>query len=115
MTSQTALCNRLHDVNTRLARWLSLVYDRIQRAEFPMRQEFIAMMLGVHRPAVTIAANTLQNAGLLSYRRGLITIRDAVGLRESACECYALIEAQFDKLYGREWRQSTQAGRLVAK
>ncbi len=70
MTGQTAACNRMHEVNTRLARWLSLVYDRVQRTEFPMRHEFLAMMLGVHRPTVTIAANTLQNAGLISYRRG---------------------------------------------
>jgi len=112
MTGQTAACNRMHEVNTRLARWLSLVYDRVQRTEFPMRQEFLAMMLGVHRPAVTIAANTLQNAGLISYRRGQITINDPAGLRESACECYGIIEAQFDKMFGSGWRESAEASRL---
>jgi CRP-like cAMP-binding protein len=112
MTGQTAACNRMHEVNTRLARWLSLIYDRVQRPEFPMRQEFMAMMLGVHRPAVTIAANSLQNAGLISYRRGHITINDPVALRESACECYAIIEAQFDKMFGRDWRERAQASRL---
>lgn len=112
MTGQTAACNRMHEVNTRLARWLSLVYDRVQRNEFPLRQEFLAMMLGVHRPAVTIAANALQNAGLISYRRGHITINDAAALRESACECYSIIEAQFDKMFGSGWRERAQASRL---
>ena len=112
MTGQTAACNRMHEVNTRMARWLSLVYDRVQQTEFPLRQEFLAMMLGVHRPAVTIAAKTLQNAGLISYRRGHITINDPAALRESACECYAIIEAQFDKMFGRAWREP-QASRLT--
>lgn len=112
MTGQTAACNRMHEVNTRLARWLSLVYDRVLSHEFAMRQEFLAMMLGVHRPAVTIAANALQNAGLISYRRGHITIKDPVALRESACECYSIIEAQFDKMFGRGWREGAQASRL---
>lgn len=114
MTGQTAACNRMHEVSTRLARWLSLVYDRVQRDEFAMRQEFLAAMLGVHRPAVTIAAKTLQNAGLISYRRGYITISDPVALRESACECYAIIEAQFDQMFGREWRESTQTSGVTA-
>ena len=112
MTGQTAACNRMHEVNTRMARWLSLVYDRVQRNEFALRQEFLAMMLGVHRPAVSIAANTLQNAGLISYRRGHITIEDAFALRESACECYGIIEAQFDKMFGSDWRERAQTSRL---
>ena len=112
MTGQTAACNRMHEVNTRLARWLSLVYDRVLRNDFPMRQEFMAMMLGVHRPSVTIAANALQNAGLISYRRGHITINDPTALRDSACECYGIIEAQFDKMFGRDWRERAQASRL---
>jgi CRP-like cAMP-binding protein len=114
MTGQTAACNRMHEVSTRLARWLSLVYDRLQRDDFQMAQEFLASMLGVHRPAVTIAAKTLQNAGLITYRRGHITISDPTALRESACECYAIIEAQFDKMFGRNWRESTQTSGVSA-
>jgi len=114
MTGQTAACNRMHEVSTRLARWLSLVYDRVQRDEFPLAQEFMAAMLGVHRPAVTIAAKTLQEAGLISYRRGSITITDPIALRESACECYAIIEAQFDKMFGRDWREQTQTSGVTA-
>lgn len=114
MTGQTAACNRMHEVSTRLARWLSLVYDRVQRSEFALRQEFLAAMLGVHRPAVTIAAKTLQNAGLINYRRGYVSIEDPVALRESACECYAIIEAQFDQMFGRDWRERAQASRVMA-
>jgi len=109
MTGQTAACNRLHELESRLARWLCLVYDRVLRDEFFMRQEFLAMMLGVHRPAVTIAANALQDAGLISYRRGYMRIADIERLRQSSCECYAIIETQFDKMFGSDWRQGGRA------
>jgi CRP-like cAMP-binding protein len=104
MTGQTAACNRMHEVETRLARWLSLVYNRVQRPEFAMRQEFLAQMLGVHRPSVTIAASALQKAGLISYFRGQMTIVNPRGLRDASCECYEIIERQFDKLFGPDWR-----------
>lgn len=105
MTAQTAACNRLHEVETRLARWLSLIYDRVLIDDFPLRQEFLASMLGVHRPSVTIAANALQRAGAISYTRGQIHINDPVALRQSACECYHIIESVFDGMLGAEWRQ----------
>jgi CRP-like cAMP-binding protein len=105
MTSQTAACNRLHEVETRLARWLLLIYDRVLEDDFPLRQDFLASMLGVHRPSVTIAANTLQRAGAISYTRGHIHIDDPVALRQSACECYQIIESVFDGMFGPEWRQ----------
>lgn len=99
MTSQTAACNRLHPVNERLCRWLKLVHNRIGRNEFPIRQEFIAMMLGVHRPTVSTAANMLQQAGLISYSRGNMRILNAEGLRNGSCECLELIEKQFAKVF----------------
>ncbi len=105
MTGQTAACNRMHELNVRLARWLSLILDRVQRNEFQLSQEFLAMMLGVHRPAVTIAPQTLQTAGIIRYRRGTIKIENPEALRESGCECYAVVEAQFDKMFGVGWRQ----------
>jgi CRP-like cAMP-binding protein len=104
MTGQTAACNRLHEVETRLARWLSLVYDRTSRTTFPMRQEFLAAMLGVQRPSVSIAANALQRAGLIAYRRGELSIQNPAALRLAACECYTITEAQFDKMFGSDWR-----------
>ncbi|HEY1233553.1 MAG TPA: Crp/Fnr family transcriptional regulator [Candidatus Binatia bacterium] len=105
MTSQTAACNRLHTVDERLCRWLKMVYDRVQRETFTMRQEFMAQMLGVHRPAVSIAANVLQNAGLIRYSRGNMEILNAEGLQEGACECYGIVDNQFNRLFGNYWRQ----------
>lgn len=105
MTGQTAACNRMHEVETRLARWLCLVYDRVLETDFDLRHEFLATMLGVHRPSVTIAAKTLQRAGLIRYSRGHVEILDPVALSNSACECLGLIEAQFDNMFGKSWRE----------
>ena len=99
MTSQTAACNRLHPINERLCRWLKLVHNRLRRDEFPLRQEFVAQMLGVHRPTVSTAANMLQQAGLITYSRGNMRVLDAEGLREGSCECLELIEKQFEKVF----------------
>jgi len=99
MTSQTAACNRLHPVNERLCRWLKLVHNRIRRDEFPLRQEFVAQMLGVHRPTVSTAASMLQQAGLITYSRGQMRVLDADGLRNGSCECLELIEKQFEKIF----------------
>jgi hypothetical protein len=99
MTSQTAACNRLHPINERLCRWLKLVHNRLRRDEFPMRQEFMALMLGVHRPTVSTAANMLQHAGLISYSRGQMRILDADGLRSGSCECLELMEKQFNEIF----------------
>lgn len=104
MSGQTAACNRLHTIDERLCRWLKLTHNRIRRDEFDMRHEFLAMMLGVHRPTVSTAANILQKAGLISYSRGRIKILDSEGLAEGACECYEIMEAQFDKIFDRPWR-----------
>ena len=105
MTSQTAACNRLHTVDERLCRWLKMIYDRVRRDTFTMRQEFMAQMLGVHRPAVSIAANVLQNAGLIRYSRGNMEILNPEGLQEGACECYGIVDDQFNRLFGYSWRQ----------
>jgi len=99
MTSQTAACNRLHPVNERLCRWLTLVHNRLGRDEFPLRQEFVAQMLGVHRPTVSTAANMLRQAGLITYSRGQMRILDAEGLTEGSCECLELIERQFERVF----------------
>jgi CRP-like cAMP-binding protein len=104
MTSQTAACNRLHPVNERLCRWLTLVHNRVRRDEFPLRQEFVAQMLGVHRPTVSTAANMLQQAGLVRYSRGNLRVLDAEGLRNGSCECLEIIENQFAKI-SPEWPQ----------
>ncbi len=96
--SQTAVCNRLHPVEQRLCRWLLLTRDRLPSDEILMTQEFIAHMLGVRREGVTAAAHHLQEAGLIRYARGHISILDRKGLEAAACECYRVVKDEFDRL-----------------
>jgi hypothetical protein len=108
LTSMTAACNRLHSIDQRLCRWLRMTYNRARRTDFPIRHEFLAQMLGVHRPTVSTAASMLQRAGLISYKYGKLTILDPDGLARGACECYTLMEAQFDKIFQQPWREMGQ-------
>jgi CRP-like cAMP-binding protein len=98
--SQTAVCNRLHSVEQRLCRWLLMTHDRTHSDELQMTQEFISNMLGVRREGVTHAAHNLQNNGLISYVRGRIKILDRKGLEAHACECYAVVKEEHDRLLG---------------
>ena len=98
--SQTAVCNRLHAVEQRLCRWLLLSHDRVQSHELLMTQEFIAHMLGGRRESVTVAAGRLQDAGLINYARGHITILDRAGLEAIVCECYQVVRNEIDRLFG---------------
>ena len=86
---QGTACNAVHPLEQRLARWLLMAHDRIGHHEFPLTQEFVAMMLAASRPTVSLVAGTLQKAGLITYRRGRIAIVDRVGLEAASCECYA--------------------------
>ena len=88
--AQSTACNTFHPVQERLARWLLLVRDSTDRDEFALTQEFIAVMLGVHRPTVTIAMRLLESAGLIEHKRGFIRIVAPDALAEAACECYRL-------------------------
>lgn len=108
MTAQVAACNRLHSMDQRLCRWILLVHHRVRRREFVMTQEFMAQMLGVHRPTVSTTASLLQQAGLISYSRGQVTVINPEGLRAGACECLELMERQFDKIFDRPWRELTR-------
>lgn len=90
--AQSIACNRLHHVNQRAAKWLLITQDRVGLPNFPMTQEFLSMMLGVNRAAVSIAASTLQTAGLIHYSRGKMNIGDRTGLERAACECYHPVE-----------------------
>ena len=110
MTSQTAACNRLHPIDERLCRWLKLVHNRLRRDDFPIRQEFLAQMLGVHRPTVSTAANMLQQAGLIRYSRGQMRILDAEGLRNGSCECLEVIEKQMEQVFQPETRRDSESG-----
>jgi CRP-like cAMP-binding protein len=97
--SQTAVCNRLHSVELQLCRWLLLSHDRLQTNELIMTHDMIANMLGTRREGVTVAAGKLQDAGLINYYRGRITIIDRAGLEAVACECYKVVKDEFDRLH----------------
>jgi CRP-like cAMP-binding protein len=96
--AQTAVCNRHHSVDQQLCRWLLLSLDRLASSELTMTQELIANMLGVRREGVTEAAGKLQDAGLIHYSRGRITVVDRPGLEARACECYKVVKTEFDRL-----------------
>jgi CRP-like cAMP-binding protein len=98
--SQTAVCNRLHAIEQRLCRWLLLTRDRVPTDQVQMTQEFLAHMLGVRREGVTVAAQHLQEAGLIRYTRGHITILDRPGLEATTCECYQVVRDEFTRLLG---------------
>jgi len=90
-TAQHAACNRLHTLVERCARWLLMTHDRVDGDVLLLKQQFLAEMLGVHRPAVTIAAGALQKAGVIRYSRGKVTVLDRDALERSACACYTII------------------------
>ncbi|HET6899408.1 MAG TPA: Crp/Fnr family transcriptional regulator [Vicinamibacteria bacterium] len=98
--SQTAVCNRRHSTEKRLCRWLLMCHDRAQADEIQMTQEFIANMLGGRRESVTAAARNLQDAGLIRYSRGHISILDRPGLEAAVCECHGIVSAEFERLLG---------------
>jgi CRP-like cAMP-binding protein len=96
--AQTAVCNRHHSLDQQLCRWLLLSLDRLQGNELVMTQELIANMLGVRREGVTEGALKLQQAGLIRYARGHISVLDRDGLQERSCECYAVVKKEYDRL-----------------
>jgi CRP-like cAMP-binding protein len=96
--AQTAVCNRHHTVDKQLCRWLLLSLDRLQSNELTMTQELIANMLGVRREGVTEAALKLQQAGLIAYSRGHISVLDRPGLELRTCECYGVVKKEYDRL-----------------
>jgi CRP-like cAMP-binding protein len=99
--SQGVACNGSHSIQYRCARWLLEAHDRAGEDRFLLTQEFLADMLGVRRPSVTVAAKTLQEAGLIEYERGRVTIKDRSGLEEASCECYRVINDEYRRLMGQ--------------
>jgi CRP-like cAMP-binding protein len=96
--AQTAVCNRHHSLDQQLCRWLLLSLDRLHGIELVMTQELIANMLGVRREGVTEGARRLQEAGLIRYARGRITMLNRKGLEKRSCECYAVVKKEYDRL-----------------
>lgn len=100
LAGRSGACNLLHPVVQRCARWLLASHDRVRKDTFELTHDILSTMLGVHRPAVSIAAGTLQKAGLISYTRGRITIADRAGLEQASCECYGVITREFCRVLG---------------
>jgi CRP-like cAMP-binding protein len=99
-TAQWAACNARHALVERLARWLLLTHDRVDGDYLPLTQEFLSLMLGVRRAGVSVAANTLQAAGLIEQARGRIKILDRAGLEAAACDCYGIIRRGREQILG---------------
>ncbi|QFU18041.1 helix-turn-helix domain-containing protein [Microvirga thermotolerans] len=97
-TFQIVACNAVHSVEARCCRWLLSTHDRVGRDELPLTHEFLAEMLGVQRPTVSLITRTMQTAGLIAQRRGVIVILDRKGLEETVCECYANTRRAFERL-----------------
>ena len=96
--TQSVLCNRMHEVDARLARWLLTSADRMESESLHLTQEFLAQMLGVQRSTVTVAAGELQRAGMIGYSRGKINIVDRGALTKVACECYDIVTASYQRI-----------------
>jgi CRP-like cAMP-binding protein len=90
--AQLAACNRLHEIEQRLARWLLMCQDRVDSPVLPLTHEFLAQMLGTGRPSVSLAAGALENAGLIENLRGTVKILNRKSLEEAACECYGVVQ-----------------------
>jgi CRP-like cAMP-binding protein len=97
---QTAACNGRHGLEERLARWILMAHDRGDGADLPLTQDFLAMMLGVHRPSITVTAGILQRAGLIRYANGRVTIPHRTALEAASCECYEDVRKRFASLLG---------------
>ena len=99
-TAQNAACNGIHPISMRAARWLLATHDRAESGTFYLTQEFLAFMLGVARQSVGIAVGDLADRGLISYSRGQMRVLDRPGLERASCECYGIVRAEFDRLFG---------------
>lgn len=99
--AQTAACNGRHALEQRLARWLLMAHDRVEGDDLPVTQEFLAMMLCVYRPSLTVAAGILQRAEIIRNNRGHITVLNRNALEAAACDCYAAVKRRFERLLGR--------------
>ena len=93
---QTVACNAMHTTEQRICRWLLMMHDRAEGEALPYTHEFLSHMLGANRKSVTLAAQSLQTAGLISYHRGNIRVLDRSGLEKATCECYAIVRERFD-------------------
>lgn len=114
-SGQFSACNRLHPTNERCARWLLMAHDRVPGDEIFLTHEYLATMLGVRRPGVSIAAAALDEAGFIEYRRGRIVVKNRRGLESASCECYDVVNDSLERLMGYDVRKRFVAADGVAK
>lgn len=100
LVSQSVACNRLHNLEQRFARWVLMSADRVGKPDFPMTQDYMAIMLGVQRPSVSLAAQAMQQRGLIRYSRGMMQVLDRPGLEQASCECYHRVRQRYRSLLG---------------
>ena len=112
--SQTAACNRFHDAQERLARWLLMTRERVRSEDFALTQEFLAHMLGLRREGVTEAASALKRRKLISYHRGQIRILDVKGLKASSCTCYQIVKAVYERAQSKSPQLQPVSARSAA-
>jgi CRP-like cAMP-binding protein len=98
--SQLSLCNRLHPMEERCARWLLMCHDRVGSDTFPLTHEYVSQMLGVRRASVTVALGVLRAAGIIDYQHGMLTVLDRPALEASSCQCYAIVREEYERLLG---------------
>ena len=103
MIMQTAACNGLHSAEQRCCRWLLMTHDRVERDEFALTHEFLAVMLGVRRPTVTLVLADLQRAGIISHLRGQVRLVNRQALEAASCECYRTVNTQYERLLSRSF------------
>ncbi len=103
---QTVACNALHSTEERMCRWLLMMHDRAEGESLAYTHEFLSHMLGANRKSVTLAAQSMQTAGLISYHRGTIQVVDRLGLEKASCECYAIVKKRFDAFLAAQDRGS---------
>ena len=99
--AQSVTCNQAHNASQRCARWLLMTHDRVPGDEFELTQQFLARMIGIRRTGVSEVAGKLQRAGLIKYRRGHVAVLNRRGLEKASCECYRVVQNEFDRLLGR--------------
>jgi hypothetical protein len=114
---QTTACNALHTVEERMCRWLLMMHDRAEGERLTYTHEFLSRILGANRTSITLAAQHLQNSGIISYRRGLMQVLDRAGMEKVSCECYAVVKERFDAFLNPPSTavQETKSGRTQTK
>jgi CRP-like cAMP-binding protein len=115
LIAQNSACNRRHSIEERCARWLLTSYDQMDGQPFELTHQFLSQMLGVRRATVTVTAGGLQQAGLITYHRGVITVLNPEGLREMCCECYAIIHNEYARLLGGDFLDNPYANKRMAE